>query len=231
MVRIVRATAGYPEIPIGFPILISVRMAIIEPAFAWLLDLATIPGRSHAAETIRTYAEHLHDWFDSLEQSSLDWRTAGESEIAAWRNRMLTGPSPHTKRPYARSTVNDRIRTVCRFYAWAHDRGWVEALPFHFIDVRVAWGRRQNFLAHVDPHPGVTIANNPDDIRASTAPAGLDGRSTAPPIRPSRYALSADRGVGAGDGNAAQGTVRLGGFPGAGDRSPRCQRASADGVP
>ena len=160
MVRIVRATAGYPEIPIGFPILISARMAIIEPAFAWLLDLATIPGRSHAAETIRTYAEHLHDWFDSLEQSSLDWRTVGESEIAAWRNRMLTGPSPHTKRPYARSTVNDRIRTVCRFYAWAHDRGWVEALPFHFIDVRVAWGRRQNFLAHVDPHPGVTIANN-----------------------------------------------------------------------
>jgi hypothetical protein len=42
-------------------------MAIIEPALAYLLQLATIPGRSHAAETVRTYGEHLHDWFDSLE--------------------------------------------------------------------------------------------------------------------------------------------------------------------
>ena len=87
MARIIPAAAGYPEIPIGFPILISNGMAIIEPAFAWLLGLATIPGRSHAAESIRTYAEHLHDWFDSLEQSSLDWRAAGESEIAARRCR------------------------------------------------------------------------------------------------------------------------------------------------
>jgi integrase/recombinase XerD len=159
LARIIPAAAGYPEIPIGFPILISNGMAIIEPAFAWLLGLATIPGRSHAAESIRTYAEHLHDWFDSLEQSSLDWRAAGESEIAAWRNRMLERPSPHTKRPYARSTVNDRIRTVCRFYSWAHDRGWIEALPFHFVDVRAAPGRRQSFLAHIDPNPGVAIAN------------------------------------------------------------------------
>src|SRR5690348_9077730 len=81
---------------------------IIEPAFAWLMELATIPGRSHAAETVRTYGEHLHDWFDSLEQSELDWHSVSEAEIAAWRNRMLSQPSLHTKRPYARSTVNDR---------------------------------------------------------------------------------------------------------------------------
>src|SRR5260363_293505 len=119
VVRIIRAAMGYAAIPAGFPILVSERMAIIEPAFAWLMELATIPGRSHAAETVRTYGEHLHDWFDSLEQSELDWHSVSEAEIAAWRNRMLSQPSLHTKRPYARSTVNDRVRTVCRFYAWA----------------------------------------------------------------------------------------------------------------
>ncbi|HDA7274821.1 TPA: hypothetical protein O5T84_002959, partial [Staphylococcus aureus] len=102
VVRIIRAAMGYAAIPTGFPILLSERMAIIEPAFAWLIELATIPGRSHAAETIRTYGEHLHDWFDSLEQTGLDWRGVSEAEIAAWRNRMLSQPSPHTKRPYAR---------------------------------------------------------------------------------------------------------------------------------
>ena len=159
MARIIKAAMGYAAIPAGFPILVSERMAIIEPAFAWLMELATIPGRSHAAETIRTYGEHLHDWFDSLEQSGLNWRGVGEAEIAAWRNRMLSQPSPHTKRPYARSTVNDRVRTVCRFYAWAQGRGWIEALPFHFVDVRVGSGRRQAFLAHVDARPGVVAAN------------------------------------------------------------------------
>jgi hypothetical protein len=38
-VRIVRALAGYPEIPVDFPILVSGDMAINEPAFAWLIEL------------------------------------------------------------------------------------------------------------------------------------------------------------------------------------------------
>ena len=159
MVRIIKAAAGYAAVPAGFPILVSERMAIIESAFAWLIELATIPGRSHAAETVRTYGEHLHDWFDSLEQSGLDWCSVGEAEIAGWRNRMLSQPSPHTRRPYARSTVNDRVRTVCRFYAWAQDRGWIDSLPFHFVDVRVSSSRRQAFLAHVDGRAGVVAAN------------------------------------------------------------------------
>ena len=91
MARIIRAVAGHPGIPEGLPILVSERMAIIEPAFSYLLEVATIPGRSHAAQTVRTYAEHLHDWFDSLEQSGLEWQTIGEATIAA-----RLGPPQHT---------------------------------------------------------------------------------------------------------------------------------------
>src|SRR6266849_3872565 len=105
MAVIVRAVAGCAGIPAGFPILLTNCMAIIEPAFAFLLELATVPGRSHSPETLRTYAEHLHDWFDSLEQSAVDWREASEETIAAYRNRMLEQPSPHTGRPYARRSM------------------------------------------------------------------------------------------------------------------------------
>ena len=72
-----------------------------------------------------------------MEQSGIDWRVVGETEIAYWRNRMLARASPHSKKPYARSTINDRVQPVCRFYTWAHQHGWIEALPFHFVDVRV----------------------------------------------------------------------------------------------
>ncbi|MFD2427659.1 hypothetical protein ACFSUK_34050 [Sphingobium scionense] len=44
-------------------------MAIIEPAFAWLLEHASSRGRRCAPDTVRTYAEHIYDWFDTLEQS------------------------------------------------------------------------------------------------------------------------------------------------------------------
>jgi integrase/recombinase XerD len=159
MAAIIRAIDGYAGIPAGFPILLSDGMAIIEPAFAFLIELATVPGRSHSPETLRTYVEHLDDWFDSLEQSALDWRDADEETIAAYRNRMLEQPSPHTGRPYARSTINDRVRSVCRFYDWASRRGWIAKPPFHVIDVRLTSGRRQSFLAHGDQRPTVTTAN------------------------------------------------------------------------
>lgn len=159
MVSIVRAVAGVDGIPAGFPILLDAQMSIVEPAFSYLLELSTIPGRSHSTETLRTYSEHLHDWFDSLEQSGLDWRLADEGTIAAYRNRMLSDPSPHTGRPYSRSTVNDRVRTVCRFYEWARRRGLIENLPFDYVDVSLRSARRQGMLAHLDWRAPVVMAN------------------------------------------------------------------------
>jgi len=159
MVSIVRAVPGVEGIPAGFPILLDAQMSIVEPAFGYLIELATIPGRSHAIETLRTYSEHLHDWFDSLEQSELDWRLADEGTIAGYRNRMLATPSPHTGRPYARSTVNDRVRTVCRFYTWAHRRGLIEALPFDYVEVSLRSVRRQGMLAHLYHRPATVMAN------------------------------------------------------------------------
>lgn len=130
VVSIIRTVAGEPGIPASFPILFDAQMAIIEPAFAWLLEHAALQGRSSVSDTVRTYAEHIYDWFDTLEQSGLDWRMVDEGVIAEYRNRMLETPSQHTGRPYARSTINARVMSVCRFYTWAHEQGWIDALPF-----------------------------------------------------------------------------------------------------
>jgi len=159
MVSIVRAVEGVEGIAAAFPILLDANMAIVEPAFAYLLELSVVPGRSQAADTLRTYAEHLHDWFDTLEQSDLDWSVVDEGTIAAYRNRMLTAPSPHTGRPYARSTINDRVRTICRFYGWARRRDLIPELPFGYVEVSVRSRRRQGLLGHLDHRPAVVLAN------------------------------------------------------------------------
>ena len=54
----------------------------------------------------------------------------GYEEIAAYRNRMLSGTSDLTGRPYARSTINGRLR-IWRYLrlvrpAWARERGTVQ---------------------------------------------------------------------------------------------------------
>lgn len=130
MVMMVRAAGGEPDIPDGFPILLDAQMAIIEPAFVYLLKHAIVWGRSRSPETMRTYGEHLYDWFDALEQSKIDWRDVNERTIAGYRNRMLEARSPHTKRPYERVTINSRVQTVCRFYAWAWEEKLIDALPY-----------------------------------------------------------------------------------------------------
>jgi len=146
MAMSIRAAPGQPGIPTNFPILLSNEMRIIEPAFAYLLEQAQL--HAHSAETVRTYGEQLYDWFDSLEQSGLDWRGVDEATIAAYRNRMLEAPSPHTGRPYARSTINDRVRSVCRFYAWAHRPRMIDELPFSFRDAPAVRPKAMGFLAH-----------------------------------------------------------------------------------
>ena len=158
MARIIRAAPNFPYIPAGLPILIDESMRIIEPVFSYLLYVATISGDSRSPQTVRTYAEHLLDWFDSLEQSDIAWDDVETETLAVYRNRHLTQISQHTKRPYAQSTINGRLRAVCRFYAWAHKEGLIDQLPFGFVPVQVSRDY-QPFLVHAKRNPGRLTAN------------------------------------------------------------------------
>ena len=103
--------------PPGFPLLFTSDMQLAEPAVAFLHEHSI--QRAHTADTLRTYAEILVDWFDALEQNGIAWSDADAVDLVAYRNRMLSAPSPRTHRPYSIRTINHRVRGVLRFYDWA----------------------------------------------------------------------------------------------------------------
>jgi site-specific recombinase XerD len=111
----------------GFPLLFTADLELIEPAVAFLHEHAV--QRAHTTDTLRTYAEILYDWFDTLEQNRIAWSVADAADLIAYRNRMLTQESAHTKRPYSIRTINHRVRGVLRFYEWAVRTGWLRASP------------------------------------------------------------------------------------------------------
>ena len=113
--------------PAGFPLLFTADLQIIEPAVAFLHE--HFVQRAHTAETLRTYAEILYDWFETLEQNAIRWDAADAVDLVAYRNRMVMQPSGHTGRPYQVSTINHRVRGVLRFYEWAVRTRWLDASP------------------------------------------------------------------------------------------------------
>ncbi|CAE6864475.1 Tyrosine recombinase XerC [Paraburkholderia nemoris] len=111
--------------PTGFPLLFTAQGLLIEPAVAFLHD--HFVRQAHTADTLRTYAEILYDWFETLEQNNIRWDDADAVDLVAYRNRMLAQPSAHTGRPYRISTINHRVRGVLRFYSWAVRTHWLPA--------------------------------------------------------------------------------------------------------
>ncbi len=139
--------------PVGFPLLFSSDLKLIEPAIAFLHEHAI--QRAYTAETLRTYAEILYDWFDSLEQSGVSWGEVDAGDLIAYRDRMLKQPSAHTDRPFSPRTINLRVRGVLRFYMWAVRHGWLRnsplvALAGGFPLPRRAWHGRHHYWQPVE---------------------------------------------------------------------------------
>ena len=134
-------------------------MRLVEPACAWLMHVALVRGRTRSSQTWRTYGETLYDWWQTLEANGWVWNRVSYYEVAAYRDRMLTGSSDHTGRPYARATINGRLRIVALFYRWCVDHGLTMSVPFTLQDVSVARSKPVPFLAHVDASGGVQTAN------------------------------------------------------------------------
>jgi len=136
------------------PILLDARMRLVEPACAWFLHLALVQGRTRSAATWRTYAEALYDWWQTCEVNGWQWDRVGYEEVAAYRNRMLSGTSDLTGRPYARSTINGRLRILALFYGWCAQRGLIAGVPFTTGELAVGRARAPQMLAHLDASGG-----------------------------------------------------------------------------
>lgn len=133
--------------PAGFPLLFTAKMELIESVVEFLHEHAV--RRAHSPDTVRTYAEILYDWFDTLEQSGVDWTQADAADLIAYRNRMLSELSGHTKRRYAIRTVNHRVRGVLRFYEWAVRSGWMQSSELTGRSSDFAIARRHEALPAV----------------------------------------------------------------------------------
>ncbi len=174
----------------GVPMLLDGSMRLVEPACAWLMHVALVRGRTRSSQTWRAYGEALYDWWQTLEANGWAWDRVSYHEVAAYRDRMLSGPSDHTGRPYARATINGRLRVIALFYRWCAARGLTASVPFTSQDVSVARSRPAPFLAHVDASGGVRSANElvlrevralprplaPEAIRRVMAPLGARDR-------------------------------------------------------
>ena len=143
----------------GVPMLLDANMRLIEPACAWLLHIALVRGRTRSVQTWRTYGEALYDWWQTIEVNGWAWDRISFQELAAYRDGMLTGRSLHTGRPYARSTINGRVRILALFYRWCAASGLVATVPFGFEHASVARGRPAPFFVHLDTRGGQQSVN------------------------------------------------------------------------
>ncbi len=81
--------------PEHFPVLFTEELHLLEAPHLFLHEHAV--ERAHTTDTLRTYAEILYDWFDTLEQNRIVWSDAGAADLVAYRNRMLLETSAHTR--------------------------------------------------------------------------------------------------------------------------------------
>jgi len=133
------------------PILLDRNMRLVEPACRWLLYLALIRGQTRSPETWRTYGEALYDWWQTLEANDWQWDEVTALELSAYRDHMLSQRSEHTSRPYARSTVNARLRALGLFYRWCAVEGLVRRSPFTASELRVRGRQSVAELTHGRP--------------------------------------------------------------------------------
>lgn len=140
----------------GFPLLISDDGDAIQPAQRFLWDLLLKAGRIGSKKSWEVYGRAMYDFFAFVLTNGHDWRQpAAEgmpSAIEAWRDwsRGTLGLSSRT--------VNQRLRTVVRFYQWAVRKGLIEKVPFDYVGIQTSRG--PGFLDHVDVTCGKVVAPN-----------------------------------------------------------------------
>ena len=113
--------------PRGFPLLFSKDGRLIEVASEFLYAHCVVRKVSDA--TLKTYGEILYDWFDTLEQSGIEWTEVDATDLVLYRDQMLIESSNITGKPLKPTTVNLRLTVVGLFYRWANQNGLIETLP------------------------------------------------------------------------------------------------------
>jgi site-specific recombinase XerD len=130
------------------PFLLDASMQPITAANAWLQELAQ-DGATSSPCSWKTYAYHLFDYFSYLEAHHLNWRQVSNDTVLQYRDVQDQNRSGHTKEHLNRRTINARIRTVGRFYAFAFEQGFIEKNPIKYKKLSFCRRPDTDFLAHI----------------------------------------------------------------------------------
>jgi site-specific recombinase XerD len=121
-------------------------MRILEIPTRFMFWLSTRP-RSNRPNTWRAYGDDLLDFLRVCEASDWDYLSLAFGQLGAYRDHLRSRVTIR-KQPMARSTINRKLGTVCRFYDWLVRIGAVDELPF-VREERSISRREADLLAHV----------------------------------------------------------------------------------
>lgn len=114
-------------LPAGFPIPVDENSGeVCEPALLFLYEnYVQDKGRDFSLNTLHGYCQDLKEWWRYLEEFEFTWTSIIDQNITAFLDSMVCTISPETEEPYATSTINRRAVTVCQFYKWAKNQGFL----------------------------------------------------------------------------------------------------------
>jgi len=135
----------------GFPILVDNKMNVVDQVLQFLIYHCITRGRVESKHTWKSHGQTMYDYFGFLELHELSWKhynfDDGHSVLAAYRDWSL---SVFNLNP---NTVNLRLNLIIKFYRFAHNKGWVDYLPYDIERIRA--NPRGGFLAHTDTSGGL----------------------------------------------------------------------------
>lgn len=132
----------------NLPFLLDGEMRPITPANAWLRRVSQ-DGATSSTYTHRTYAYALFDFLSYLARRKIHWRDVTNDTLIQYRDVQDENNSPHTKAPLNRKTINARISTVERFYAFAAANNFIDKNPVTYKTIKSRRPADADLLAHL----------------------------------------------------------------------------------
>lgn len=117
----------------GFPVLVDKFGNIVEVVLLFFIDILLANAGASDLKTWDAYGRHMYDYFGFLEARNLDWKFIPQAQQVG-----TLAPISHYSNwcsdPVGNQAgyINDKLRTVKRFYKWAVENHYMERLPFRF---------------------------------------------------------------------------------------------------
>jgi len=120
-------------------------MEIHQPTFEHLLEVCIRNGSVQSRRSWERYGRDLYDFFCFTEANAYDWKASMPKGMPSLLEIYRDWSLEECK--LSDTTVNQRVRTVQRFYAWAVEQNYMTRVPWNTRAIRLR--ESENFFAHL----------------------------------------------------------------------------------